>query len=187
MNANDQAAMGNSTAGSAGLAPQTLTGVGFNGTIPNAGSTIPNSGVTTWTTTSIHVGDPLTKEEQVELDELRTQHVLDIRLAKIAGFKKLPAELRQFVVNMLTWNEEVDRLEAVSADKSQRQIELEQKESNNGFLTIQNGTAWLGNNAVTNATIRIPDDFRVPDGLTVDELKQAHMESTLEEQMLEND
>jgi hypothetical protein len=186
---NASAAAGPSTTqGNAGTA-QVSTTSGTTFTLPTSGGStsgniLISTGNGTITTTHVVCGPSLTQEEEKELKELREQHEINTKAAKIAEFKKLPAELRQYVINILTWNEEAGRIGKVNAERSARHHELEQKEAQSGKLNVSLGMSWMNHSG---ASIRIEGATPDVDGLSYEDLKRAHMEGTLEEQMLEND
>lgn len=128
----------------------------------------------------------LTAEEKEEFDRLTVEHKHEIRKHKMEAFKKIAPEMRQFVINALTWNDELGNINNTPVDKSQRLTELEVK-SRGGFNshshTYNPANAWYPGTR-SEASISLSSFVGIPEGLTVEDLKQAHIEATLEEEML---
>lgn len=123
----------------------------------------------------------LTADEQKEFSELKKQHEADIKTAKLSVFKKLASELRQYVINSYEWKSSVHEINQTKAEKSERLRELENKES----LTRGYGGASLGSyHAGFSPEYKLNLELELPEGLTIEDLKQAHMEACLEEEML---
>ena len=130
---------------------------------------------------------PLSKEEQERLEELKKEHEVAIKTAKLDVFKKAPAEMRQFVINALTWNETHNSIEAVSVPKTKEHSDLESRH-NYGRLFMSHGSGFSINPQwSTSAGGSVFDFLRsigLPNGITVVDLQQAHLEATMEEEML---
>ena len=75
---------------------------------------------------------PLTHAEQTELDALETQRIQDMIQQQISAFKKVPAPIRQRIVDDIMWSRELITIEASFEAKSARQLELESKKSLTG-------------------------------------------------------
>lgn len=131
----------------------------------------------------------LTSEEKVEFDKLTEEYKQEIKTAKITAFKKLPTELRQFVINFFTWQEAVDTISNVSPSKSDRLKELDAK-NEYGRLFGQGFGQGLGQyiggwpSYTHTASGIISVGLRLPEGLTIEDVKQAHIEASMEEEML---
>lgn len=128
----------------------------------------------------------LSPEEKEELDRLTLEHSQEVRKHKLDAFKKVAPEMRQFVINALTWHEELSRINDAPVGKSQRLTELETK--SRGGLNNHNHN-WYPNSTWNTGTknqamVSLSSFVGIPEGLTVDDLKQAHIEATLEEEML---
>lgn len=135
----------------------------------------------------------LSPEEQKELEQLQTEYAAEIKACKLAIFKKLPTELRQFVVNALSWRECTQEINGVIIDKSERLKELENKNSYKHMfggpsvgpsygMPINNN--WYGAPVDASMADSLSRFISIPDGITAEELKQAHVEATLEEEIL---
>ncbi len=131
----------------------------------------------------------LSPEEQKELEQLQTEYAAEIKACKLAIFKKLPAELRQFVVNALYWRECTQEINGVVVDKSERLKELENKNSYKHMfggpsygMRINNN--WYGGGVDQSMMDSLSRFIGIPEGITAEELKQAHVETTLEEEIL---
>ncbi len=127
----------------------------------------------------------LTPEESQELSRLKEEHVVKVKIAKLNVFKKLAPEMRQFVLNAFGWRRHLDVIQQTTADKDQRLVDLETK-SNHGRLFTQDSTSFQRWPAGIDP--RMFDDINrmitLPDGITEQDLEQAHLEATLEEEML---
>lgn len=119
----------------------------------------------------------ITKEEQEELARLKGEYEAERKAARLAEFKKLPAELRQFVMNSVAWSSAVASINAVDVPMSERHKELKSKEDvfkSYGTIHTQGGWSY-------------PFSFGsmpLPEGLTLEDIKNAHIEQSLEEEML---
>lgn len=122
----------------------------------------------------------LTKEEQEELNNLKVEHSQEIKRARLVGFMKLPTEVRQLVINMYTWEEYVCNSNSINVGKSERLKELEMREEQLRWLS--HGGVYLQHQATSYqfAYHRFP----LPEGLTLEDLKAAHIEASLEEEVL---
>lgn len=125
----------------------------------------------------------LTADEKVEFDKLTEEFKAEVKISKIATFKKLPTELRQFVVNFFAWQESINVINTTTVDKSERLKELEQKNEAGKLFSQQLGQ-YMGSTYTTTGLNNILFQIGLPDGLTIEELKQAHIEASMEEEML---
>lgn len=123
-------------------------------------------------------GVTLTPEELKELADLEQQHKENTRLFKMGEFKKIPSALRQQVVDVIIWQEESTRIGSLEDAKSQRHIDLEAKRNNNGSMLI-GGTSWF-----THSNFAYVPTIN---GLTANDLKQAHLEACAEEALTGDD
>lgn len=129
----------------------------------------------------------LTKEEEAELEDLKVQYEHALKRSKLDTFKKLDPELRQFVVNCLNWQEATQNMKATPVVKSARQVELENKDINRRTYGQPTSRFGASSSAMTLDGLMqqlIRGWIQMPEGVTADDLKQAHMEATLEEEML---
>ncbi len=147
----------------------------------------------TYTTVASWPPTPLTEEEKKELEELQRVHKEETKAVKLNEFKKLPAEMRQFVVNMIVWRKSSSSIHTVEATKSDRLKELESKlwptlgaGGGSSGLYISGGNFWFNNN-VSSVQIDIAAILGLPDGITTDDIEAAHLEATIEEQMLDEE
>jgi hypothetical protein len=122
-------------------------------------------------------GDPLSKEETRELTLLTEEHLLKTKLLKIEYFKKVPSEVRQEILNIITWQQYKKDISQIESEKTDRHKALESKK-NSSNIFISGGTAWFS------ASYDIYS-ILLPDGITLSELKQAHIDSLMEEQVLD--
>lgn len=122
----------------------------------------------------------LNQAEQDEMKRLKEDHEIKSKGVKLAEFKKLHKDLRQFVINAFSWQESIEAINESGAEKDPRLVELETKDANSKMYT--QGSTWSIGGAfdLSNYFAVMP----LPKGLTKDELKAAHVEATLEEEML---
>ncbi len=126
----------------------------------------------------------ISAQEKQELEQLRQQNKLETKTLRLVIFKKLPSDLRQYVINSFIWKESVSEMSNTQAEKSERQKELENKESlSNMFgqgVHISSGSSfsldpsWIAGVAL-------------PEGITIEDLKKAHIEACLEEEVLDGE
>lgn len=132
----------------------------------------------------------LSPEEKAELENLKKEYEISVKVAKLDEFKKLPTELRQFIINVISWKEAKEKIEAAHPDKPDRLKELENKENNSNLMTQFGHSINIGQNQwYSSHTSSVNLDFMellpIPEGVTAEELKEAHVEATLEEEMLD--
>ncbi len=153
-----------------------------------SGTTLPaDTSVSTVTTSLDHYfGDllkHLTVEEETRLQDLKIEHEAKIKDAKINVFKKYPPEMRQFAINAILWKEFTTQIEAVSVPKSE---DLKKLEYRSRHTMLSMGTVNVSGSFFSTGYASINYQFNCPEGLTSDDLKQAHLEATLEENILDN-
>lgn len=145
-----------------------------------AGQTITGP-LTTITTTSFPA--ILTSQEVKELEDLENAHKEAHKIEKLNTFKKMPSETRQFVINMILFGEAVSAIKtAPPPEQSERLKELQLKKSYSGgyYYGQLNVSPYI-------TTMNLDISVFLPDGITAEDLKNAHVEASLEEQMLGND
>lgn len=163
---------------------QSIFGGGLFGS--SAGQVTLGGGLTTQQLTSIlQAFQALTPEEKAELEQLKKDHQQSVKLAKLSEFKKLPSDLRQFIVNIIYWKEAKDKIEQTSVDKPDRLKELEQKESNSNMSQYMGGISGVSAVFHSNMGFDLLSLLPIPAGVTAEQLKEAHVEATLEETMLD--
>jgi hypothetical protein len=118
---------------------------------------------------------PLTPEETKELAALETQRSQETKQLKLEAFKELPCALRQHVIDSLLWYNKCKEISTMTAIKSIRQEELELKKPHN---FIQYSSVHYG--SITPPPMLI-------DGLSYEEMIQAHNDATMEESLEESD
>lgn len=130
-------------------------------------------------------GTPLTPEEKVEYDELKKEHEFKLKLAKLDIFKQLPADIRQLVINSHLWQACCNDMNSTVVDKDPKLEELELRDNSGKLYTSSgSGNVWISSGTSIFGNYYTPT---LPTGITVDDLKQAHMEATLEEQVLDGE
>lgn len=129
----------------------------------------------------------LTKEEQAEYEQLKNEYAIKLKQAKLNIFKAICSEMRQTVINGYEWRACFANMNNATIEKDPRFDDLERKDNNGKiFMTNASGsvtkTGWYdqSNNGFF---VNMP----LPEGLTLEDLKQAHMEASLEEEMLSNE
>lgn len=152
----------------------------INGTIHWNGSVSGPSGTVYTTSTAyntIHI--VLSPEEKKELDLLVADFEIDKKQLKLKEFKKLSPEIRQYVINAQTWQHTLHIINSTEPEKSERLKELESKPTHPYTLSGQNIGLTMG------GYYTIP--VSLPDGLTLEDISQAHVEQTLEDEMLDGE
>jgi hypothetical protein len=128
---------------------------------------------------------PMSKQEADELENLKKDHEVKLKLAKLATFKTLPSEIRQLVVNAYEWKTCYDKMNTTDIAKDPRLQELEAKETQ--------AKGWIGTTGTitfTSPSMWQPYMFTtidLPAGVTLEDIKKAHMEATLEEEMIKSE
>lgn len=151
-------------------------------------SVIQDQITTTTIGSSLQPGPPLTAAEEKELKDLEVQRVLDHKRAKLDYFKKLPKEFRQQVINRFMWDDAVKDMDNIPLLKSDREAELETKRalSGNPFIgsfrpSFGGGISSLGYDNFMPVMGSPP----LPVGITKEDLLQAHLDASLEEEISE--
>lgn len=118
----------------------------------------------------ISIGTLIDSEHQ-ELEALVEERSKETKRLQLERFSKLPASLRQYVVDTILWHKACDDIGYISAPKSPREIELEGKNiiGLNSFVNTSNSSA------------RLTVSPRIPNGITEEELIQAHNNACMEE------
>lgn len=128
------------------------------------------------TTTTLSVG--LSQEEQEELANLSKDYQNQVKAAKLEMFKKTPSEIRQIAINIYEWQALLDNMKGITVTKDAKLIALELKEKQ-----------YKSYNRMTSISITKSELLRIslPEGISLEELKLAHMEASLEEEMIYNE
>ena len=159
----------------------------------NSGSTFIANPITTTTTTggltiqnnSPHTitwnsgmwslpGTPLTNEERTELERLKSERAAENKKQKLIIFKTLEKTLRQNIVNSIHWNRAYQQMNEIDVSKSQREIDLENKQNPPGTIWVSSPIPFYTSGP----------SYQIPFGLTEEDVLQAHLEATLEEELL---
>jgi hypothetical protein len=120
----------------------------------------------------------LTAEEQKELDLLREETKASSKVFKLNIFRELHPDMRQMVIAMITWQQYRDSISSAKT-VSTRQQELEMKAS------MASGGLYNGYNYnVSNTATICWSGSLIPDGLTREDLIEAHTSACLEEELL---
>jgi hypothetical protein len=112
-------------------------------------------------------------EEREELAKLKIQYEEERKLVKLTEFKKLPNELRQFVLNAFAWQAAVQTINNADVGRSERLRELIGKENMGKIWSTQ----AQGFNFPSISSIALPE------GLSLEDIKRAHLEQSLEEEL----
>ena len=161
----------------------------FNGdpTINISGSDIKQLTMPTYANTATSY-EVLTPEEMKEFAKLEEQHTANTKLLKLEKFKELPATLRQHVVNSILWQRAVEAINTIEAEPvNERHKELTAKNPWNIKMTSIAQMLQTINRTNGNSLDPMQADIRLPDGITGEDLINAHNEATLEESLLEKE
>jgi hypothetical protein len=173
-----QAVMGTTVPSSCGMLGCTCGNCWVSGKTTGVGAPIAPF----WGTSSAHSTVPfLSAEELEEHKKLCEDRVNALRSLRLEVFKKLPAELRQNVLNMLMWAQAVSDMNNISVP-SPRLDELSARLGTAGSSIPSNvflRAAYVGSPQATAIAY-----ISLPDGLSVEDLNKAHSEAVLEEQLL---
>lgn len=129
----------------------------------------------------------LSKEEVKELTELEREQAQILKKGKLDIFKKLAPSLRQTIVTSFMWTKAVEDMNTLLVSPSGRLQELRNKEIIfSGRVPVlpqnypySNGTSWQG--------IKLSHhSFTIPNGLTAEDLIQAHLEVSVEEELTDD-
>jgi hypothetical protein len=127
---------------------------------------------------------PLSSEEALELYELSKKHKEELRLAKLNFFKKLPKELRQHAITHYTWIESIKNIDSVQLPVNTRIAELQAKDYNHAALALNNHN-YHKNFYNSFSEKLIPSYIPMPQDLTLRELIAAHLEASIEEELID--
>lgn len=133
------------------------------------------SNVGTATTTGALTVTTMSDEERKELEQLRKDHEIETKNAKLNIFKALPPDVRQRTLDIFEWVNCRQAMDATTIPQSQRLAHLSMKESLSGSLTLR---AYMGTGAVHwYPSAGMQTEPSLPDGITLEDLKKAHMEA----------
>jgi hypothetical protein len=162
----------------------------FAGGFGGAGGGVGASGGFTWSTPAIGgaggssmivqtLSYLLSKEEEEELKLLEEEYVAATKIAKINKFKELHPEMRQMIIAHLIWQDQREIISKTEADKSDRLVELKQKQvmSRSYGITGQ----------CTNINNPIYTTIALPEGLSKEDMIEAHTAATMEEELLKDE
>lgn len=113
----------------------------------------------------------LSADEKVELETLQSEHTAETKKNKLDIFKKLPTDLRQNIINHYLWMEVIGEMNNTKVPKSPRLLELEDKHS---FNRVETSDSYY-----------FPHFYPLPESITMDDLKAAHLEASVEEELLQ--
>lgn len=168
----------------------------------NTGNGIAQVGIgsITNTTTTAPVVQPYTAEDAKELERLEADRQMEIKRTRLEKFKKVPAAIRQQIVDEIVWHRNVNDISNTDVTKSERQQELERKQMmNNPFA---GGNPWnpFGAGGLSSQWLRTDHThglldtlqqypafirrFAMPAGLTEEDILQAHNDACAEEALL---
>ena len=121
---------------------------------------------------------PLTLDESSELLNLKSIHDQKVKDARLAAFKEVPSNIRQMVIDMLMWTDTASDISQVTVSKDSRLQALETKRDGYNSTFTSSTMGWSRSSYMTGY-------IAIPDGLTSEDLKKAHLEATVEEEMLD--
>ncbi len=133
---------------------------------------------------SLSVG--LTKEEEKQLEELRKEHALLAKKAKLGVFKTMVSSIRQQVINAYEWKLCFDNMNSTTVIKDPKLVELEKKEEMGKMFSTQAVYKKQSREDTWFSGLLFGPGASLPEGISLEDLKQAHMEASLEEEMLGN-
>jgi hypothetical protein len=154
------------------------------------------NGTATITTTGLTSPMPPTQEELAELEVLEQQRQITIKQEQVNAFKRVPAPIRQRLVDDILWARELAAIEVAEPAKSSRQLELENKKNSNLYGTLYGGITYGGAGGTgtiyNGSTVTITPGWyssqgirpTIPSRMTEDEIIMAHAEATMEEECL---
>jgi hypothetical protein len=123
-------------------------------------------------------GPPLTQEEQAKLAQLKQEQQLETKALKKQKFRETHPHLREMIIALLAWQQICQEISSTEAPKSQEQINLENKEINSKSFSLMGMPVTAGWNG--QFPLVTP-----PEGLTADDLKEAHADAAFEEEILD--
>ncbi len=145
------------------------------------------------TGTTFTFPSPATKEELTELDALEQLRQQDMTQQQVRAFKRVPAAIRQRLVDDILWTRELADLEVVDQGKSARQLELESKKSLGTLYGTTGQTlgraGWIHGGISSTIITSFPGYPMaarplLPSRMTEEDVIQAHNEATMEEECL---
>jgi len=129
-----------------------------------------------------------TAEELKELEQLEDDYRRELKAAKLAPFKALPAVLRQRVIDKFLIHECFERMNSTQIGKTDRQRELENKRDihsayGGNYINSAgvNSASWNGYGYEPYPETEKP--LPLPQGITIEDLQEAHLSKSLEEEI----
>jgi len=174
--AQPQLGPGQGSAGGSGIPTLQSSGAGFQSGGGAAGGIYGGIGISS----TIHFPG-LSTDELKELEILEQTYKEEAKQKQLNSFKKIPATMRQHIVDVLEWDAKIDQMDAEASECSQRLQELRSRNFN-----PMSSQAWYpGVHAPGQITTwPAPGRMRLPAHLTLEDVKQAHAERSLEEEVL---
>jgi hypothetical protein len=124
----------------------------------------------------------LTKEEKDEYEQLMHEHKVAVKQCRLEAFKGLSTELRQFIINQLTFGKHISDLHKYTVNNNPRLTELTNRNLNSmNMINFASGSGTI-------SAFRDPFLLNsLPEGITVEDIQQSHLERCLEEQLLDEE
>ena len=125
----------------------------------------------------------LNQKDAQEMETLKAEYEARVKYTRIEKFKKVNSSLRQFVINSFEWENLVKEINNNDIDKPHRLTELETIDSMSRIYSggYQSTGASLN---VDGLFMGLFKGFTAIEGLSLDDLKKAHLDATLEEEVL---
>jgi len=153
---------------------------GTSGSAGSSGSVFIQTGTTTSSNFSFTPPVQLSEKEQAKLQQLRKDKINWLKQEKLNNFKKLPAHLRQEIVDEANIKDFVNSIANIDKAGFPDQVEIDTLESKSNSHSTLNGT-WVGVDGF-NTTLHMPSKYQtIINEFTKEELGSAHAEATLEE------
>lgn len=178
------------------LIPSTAVPVTSVCGFPVSGTVYVDSGTGVVYTTSSQLNplQDLSPEEKQKLKSLEEDRKRETKRAKLDIFKKLPAKIRQDVVDNFIWRDAVAKMNAAEAPKSPEQMELENRDQLAKAMRGYMGGGYSRSDFIDSTYYGELHEqlggtylrgLILPKDITPEELMRAHAEATTEEALLE--
>jgi len=121
----------------------------------------------------------LTSEEIEELKTLDREHETKLKLSKIEKFKSQSSNNRQYLIDKMKAHEAVNNINNDDIAKSSRHFELSALRGG----PLHNNSAPYANSTFNYDSLVMPRTMNIR-GISLEELEKAHLEQSMEEEVL---
>jgi hypothetical protein len=132
----------------------------------------------------------LSIEERKRLEFLEEERRQQNKFLRLQKFKELSGDLRQSILDSLVMREQINNINTTHAEMSQEELSLREKEYKHQKAQCSSWMMDFGNTPSDDDLLTVhstPFNIELNNtwsGITLDDLKQAHLDATMDETVL---